>query len=79
MRASYQARGDSFVVETPRVWFEKKIANFASTKSYDAAPDGKSVVTLMPAETSEEYRDRVIFLLNFFDELRRRVPLGANY
>jgi hypothetical protein len=32
----------------------------------------------MPADTSEEPRERVIFLLNFFDELRRRVPLKAN-
>jgi serine/threonine-protein kinase len=78
MSASYQARGNSFVVETPRVWFEKEIANFPSTKSYDPAPDGKSIVALMPADTSEESHDRLIFLLNFFDELRRRVPLNAN-
>ncbi|HEY6346622.1 MAG TPA: hypothetical protein VIY49_34460 [Bryobacteraceae bacterium] len=76
MAASNQARGDSFVAETPRVWFEKKIANFPSTQSYDPAPDGKHIVALMPADTPEEPRDRVIFLLNFFDELRRRVPLN---
>jgi serine/threonine-protein kinase len=78
MSASYQVRGESFVVEKPRVWFEKKIAGFSSTKSYDPAPDGKSIVALMPADTPEEPRDRVMFLLNFFDELRRRVPSGAN-
>ncbi|MGH9454161.1 MAG: winged helix-turn-helix domain-containing protein [Terriglobia bacterium] len=78
MVASYQARGDSFVVETPHVWFEKGISNFPSTRSYDPAPDGQRIVALMPADTLEEPRDRVIFLLNFFDELRRRVPLNAN-
>jgi len=78
MVASYQARGDSFVAERPRVWFERKIANLPSIKSYDPAPDGKHVVALMPADTPEEPHDRVIFLLNFFDELRRRVPLSAN-
>jgi serine/threonine-protein kinase len=78
MVASYQARGDSFVPGTPRVWFEKQIANFPSTMSYDPAPDGKHIVALMPADTRDEPRDRVIFLLNFFDELRRRVPLNAN-
>jgi len=78
MSASYQVGGESFIVEKPRVWFERKIANFASTKSYDPAPDGKSIVALMAAETSEEPHDRLIFLLNFFDELRRRAALPSN-
>jgi Tol biopolymer transport system component len=78
MVASYQARGDSFVIGPPRVWFEKRIPNFASTMSYSPAPDGKRIVALMPADTPEEPHDRVIFLLNFFDELRRRVPLSRN-
>jgi DNA-binding winged helix-turn-helix (wHTH) protein/Tol biopolymer transport system component len=78
MSVSYQAHGESFVVEKPRVWFEKKIANFGPTQSYAPAPDGKSIVALIPAEPPEERHDRVIFLLNFFDELRRRVPSGTN-
>jgi hypothetical protein len=78
MAASYKVRGDSFVAEKPRVWFKKRIANFSATMSYDPAPDGKHIVALMPADTSEEPRDRAIFLLNFFDELRRRVPPSAN-
>jgi eukaryotic-like serine/threonine-protein kinase len=73
MVASYKAHGDSFVPDQPRVW-SKKIAAFSTTRSYDPAPDGKSIVALMPAETPQEPQDRVIFLLNFFDELRRRVP-----
>jgi serine/threonine-protein kinase len=78
MNVSYQAHGESFVGEKPRVWFEKKIANFGPTQSYAPAPDGKSIVALMPAEPPEERHDRVIFLLNFFDELRRRVPSSTN-
>jgi hypothetical protein len=74
MAASYQALGDSFVSEKPRVWFNKGIPGFPSTKSYDPAPDGKSIVALMPADTLEEPHGRVTFLLNFFDELRRLVP-----
>jgi serine/threonine-protein kinase len=74
MAASYQARGDSFVVEKPRVWLKKGIPGFPSTKSYDPAPDGKSIVALMPADTVEEPHGRVTFLLNFFDELRRLAP-----
>jgi serine/threonine-protein kinase len=75
MAASYQERGDSFVADKPRVWSEKEPLTFTSTRSYDPAPDGKRVVALMPAETPEEPPGHLIFLLNFFDELRRRAPL----
>jgi eukaryotic-like serine/threonine-protein kinase len=78
MAASYQARGDSFVAEKPRVWFGKPIPTFGPTMSYDPAPDGKRVVALMPADSPQESQTHVIFLLNFFDELRRRVPAGSN-
>ena len=76
MVAAFEARGDSFVAGRPRVWSEQVPAFLSATKSYDPAPDGKSIVALMPADTSEEPHDRMIFLLNFFDELRRRVPLS---
>jgi DNA-binding winged helix-turn-helix (wHTH) protein/Tol biopolymer transport system component len=77
MVTSYRARGDSFVADPPRLWSQNRFLNFSTTRDYDPAPDGKHVVALMPAETTQEPRDRVIFLLNFFDELRRRVPLNA--
>ena len=38
----------------------------------------KAFVALMRADAPEEPRDRVIFILNFFDELRRRVPSNPN-
>jgi hypothetical protein len=78
MATSYQEHGDSFVADKPRVWSENRLILFGTTRTYDPAPDGKHVVALTPAETPEEPRDRLIFLLNFFDELRRRVPLNAN-
>jgi eukaryotic-like serine/threonine-protein kinase len=78
MAAAYQVRGDSFVAEKPRVWFGKPIQVGGRRMGYDPAPDGKRIVALMPADTPEEPHNRVIFLLNFFDELRRRVPAGSN-
>lgn len=44
--------------------------------TYDVAPDGQRIVALMPAETpvGQTAQSHVIFLLNFFDALRRRVP-----
>jgi len=78
MVASYHEQRDSFVADKPRVWTEKELSPFSTTRSYDPAPDGKHVVALMPAETLQDAHDRVIFLLNFFDELRRRAPMSSN-
>ena len=78
MVASYREQGDSFVAEKPRTWSTKGPAHFGTTRSYDPAPDGKQIVALMSADTPQEPHAGVIFLLNFFDELRRRVPLAAN-
>ncbi len=73
MVASYRAHDDSFMAGQPRV-YTKKIVGLGTTKSYDPAPDGKHIVALTAADSAEASRDRVVFLLNFFDELRRRVP-----
>jgi len=71
MAASYRVNGDTFVPEKPRVW----IAKFGGI-DWDLSPDGKRVVVLTPLESAgAPARDHeVVFLLNFFDELRRRVP-----
>jgi hypothetical protein len=44
--------------------------------NYDVAPDGKLIAALMPAELPQAPTgpEHLIFLENFFDELRRRVP-----
>jgi len=79
MVVSYSAKGDSFVADKPRVWSEAKIAGRAGfSKNVDIAPDGKRIVALMPVDTpeSQQSQNHVIFLLNFFDELRRRAPAG---
>jgi hypothetical protein len=64
----------------PRVWSEKPLLDLGSppTFTYDAAPDGKHfAVVLYPYGTADEKPiTHVTFLLNFFDELRRRVPVG---
>jgi len=75
MVASYRARGDRFRPDEPRV-YSKTIVGFGSTRSYDPGPDEKQVVGLAAADSAQGAHDRVVFLLNFFDELRRRVPVN---
>jgi serine/threonine-protein kinase len=72
MAASYTVKGDSFVADKPRVW----IARLGGTQ-WDLAPDGKRAAVLAPIEAAEppKQEHEVVFLENFFDELRRRVPL----
>jgi hypothetical protein len=75
MAASFESHGNSFVTGKPRVW-SREIAAFTATRSYDPGPDGKRIILLLPTDTIQQQHDRLIFLLNFFDELRRRVPLN---
>ena len=81
MVAAYTVKGDSIVADQPRVWSEKRLADFGiiGTGSYDLAPDGKRVAALMPVESpeSQQAQNHIIFLENFFDELRRKAPLGG--
>jgi serine/threonine-protein kinase len=77
MSVSYSVENGSFKSETPRLWSPKSIVNLVnSVKNFDLAPDGKRIAALMPAETAEDpnLQSHVILLLNFFDELERRVP-----
>ena len=81
MVVAYTAKGDSIVADQPRVWSDKHIADYGivGNGSYDLAPDGKRVAALMPVEAPEaqQARSHVVFLMNFFDELRRKVPLNG--
>ena len=78
MVTPYAAKEDSFVPGQPRVWSDKRIADFGTIgiSNYDVAPDGKRIAALMPVESPEaqQTQSHVIFLENFSDELQRRVP-----
>ncbi|MEK7404940.1 MAG: hypothetical protein AAB225_07515, partial [Acidobacteriota bacterium] len=79
MAVTYSAKGDAFIPETRRVWSEKRLAPIPAWWNFDLAPDGNRVIALMPPPGAEEEKPqtRLTFLLNFFDELRRRVPAGG--
>ena len=80
MVAAYTVKGDSFVADKPRLWSEKRIGGVpTSVKNVDLAPDGKRIVALMPVEKAEAQKaqNQVTFLMNFFDEVRRRTATQA--
>jgi len=79
MAASYAVTGDTFLPGKPRVWAPKLVApGRPNSYAWDLAPDGKRVVLLTPVDSSDSGKQEhvVVLLQNFFDELRRRVPLG---
>jgi serine/threonine-protein kinase len=78
MVVEYTARGDSFMPGPPRVWCDRQIFN-PGVLHMDLAPDGKRFAVLVPPENArpEKGSVHVVFLQNFFDELRRRVPTGG--
>jgi eukaryotic-like serine/threonine-protein kinase len=79
MVTSYSAKGDTFSAGKPQVWSQKNLIEAGGNYTYDLAPDGKRfAVVLNPGGTEERSTDSVTVLLNFFDELRRKVPPGKN-
>ena len=79
MVAGYTAKGDSFAPDKPRQWSPTPILTTGNLQSFNLAPDGKRFVVFpVRAETSGDDKAsvHVTVLLNFFDELRRRLPPG---
>jgi WD40 repeat protein len=73
MAASYTVEGDAFVAGKPEVWIAELGGPF-----WDLAPDAKRLAVVTPVEAAEapkQYHE-VVMLLNFADELQRRVPVG---
>ena len=75
MVMDYTVNGDAFVPGKPRLWSSTQLF-YPGLSNLDLAPDGKrfAVFTMPEATSGEKGSVHVIFLLNFFDELRRRVP-----
>jgi hypothetical protein len=75
MVANYTVKGESFIPDKPRVWFGKRLANVGLAVNLDLGPDGKRFVALMPAESLKprENPNHVMLVMNFFNEVRRRV------
>jgi hypothetical protein len=66
------------LADKARLWSGKQLPRTTLNANYDLAPDGKRIALIMPAESPEEPKaqNQVIFLQNFFDEVRRRAPVG---
>jgi Tol biopolymer transport system component len=75
MVVDYSVDGGVFVPGKPRLWSDKQLF-FAGTSNMDLAPDGKHFAVLVEPEAAagDKSSVHVTMLLNFFDELKRRIP-----
>ena len=72
MAVPYTVEGDSFRREAPRLWTERRILRRPTLRSLDLHPDGERVAAAVATEgQAEDSQDKVVFIFNFFDELRR--------
>ncbi len=78
MVVNYTASGDSFHAEKPRLWSPGQFTNRGGGVNFDLHPDGKRFAVLKtPGTESQPAANRVTFIFNFFDELRRKLPAGV--
>ena len=72
----FSGKGDSFAANPPRQWSETGVPP-VGPQSLDVMSDGKRIAVLVPSADAEvKPQTHVVFLMNFFDELRRKVPVG---
>jgi serine/threonine-protein kinase len=79
MVAEYTAKADSFTAGKPVQWSPLPVQRAGNNSPLDLAPDGQHFVGYAPPSQSQgddKTTLHVTVLLNFFDELRRRMPVG---
>ena len=75
MAVSYTATGDVFRAGKPRVWAPGRSLARARLRPYALHPDGSRVAVVGQGDSQRADRtDRVVFVFNFLDELRRLAP-----
>lgn len=75
MAVSYTAKGDSFVAGKPRLWTATRLRAIGLVSNYDLAPDGQRLAAIVAGDAEvEKPTTHLTFLLNFYDELRRKAP-----
>ena len=75
MVAPFTVEGDSFRAEKPRLWSEARFTQRGG-HSFDLHPDGERFALQPAAQTQAAAKqDKVVFIFNFFDELRRLAPV----
>lgn len=72
----YSVRNDEFQAGKPRLWSDRRLRHFINMPNADIHPDGKRFIVTLRSEAAETpSSSRLTVVVNFADELRRRLPL----
>ncbi len=78
MMAVEIATQSGFAAGTPRLLFEGPYEQPpVPTSNYDVSPDGQSFLMLKASEQAQAAPTQINVVLNWFEELKRRVPTGT--
>jgi serine/threonine-protein kinase len=73
------AAQSGFSASKPRMLFEGPyVPSPATATNYSISPDGQRFLMLKPADASDVAPTQINVVLNWFEELKRRVPTGKN-
>ena len=84
MRVPFSVEVDSFHAEKPQAaatpgYFPRQSGISLTARSFDLHPDGERFAMAAASNVdAERKQDKVVFVFNFFDELRRIAPAGKN-
>jgi serine/threonine-protein kinase len=77
MTAGYTIEGTSFRAGAPRVWSLVRIRRTGILTNFDVSPDGKRAAMFPhPDADAKGGSLHATFLLNYFDEVRRKAPVS---
>jgi serine/threonine-protein kinase len=76
MAVTYTASGDSFHANKPQLWSPGQFTERGNGNyNFDPHPDGKRFAVLKTPGTEQVVAvNKVSFIFNFYDEIRRKVP-----
>jgi Tol biopolymer transport system component len=67
----------NFTVGKPQMLFEGPYAPIAATtRNYDVSPDGQRFLMLKTSEQAQAAPTQINVVLNWFEELKQKVPVG---
>ena len=74
MVAPYAVEANSFKADKPRVWSQRRFMTRPG-RPFDLHPDGERfALAAAPENVTAVQQDKLVFIFNFFDELRRVAP-----
>jgi Tol biopolymer transport system component len=74
MIVTYVVSGDSFSAGKPQLWSPGQFTNHGDPPNFDLHPDGKRFAVLKAPDAEKTVVNKVGFIFNFFEELRRIAP-----